>query len=315
MTLKHTVGILLEYIIISNNTDHSQVITQTKLLPSYLKPKIMKTIIVPTDFSPVALNATNFATDMAMAIDAEILLFHVYNIPVSYSDVPIALISVEEMKKSSEAQLEDLKNKLVRITSGKIKIHTEAILGNTVDELEELCKKVQPFAVVMGAKGKTGIEKVVFGSTTLTAIRHLTWPVICVPPGKEYGKGIKKIGFACDFREVVETTPVKFIKQMVKEFNAELHILNVDNNEKHFRPETPQQSFLLHNLLEDIKPHYHFINNADVEDGINEFAETNNLDLVIAVPRKHNLLEGIFKPSSTRQLVFQSHVPVMCVHE
>jgi nucleotide-binding universal stress UspA family protein len=275
----------------------------------------MKTIIVPTDFSPVSINAVNFAMDMAVAVDASMLLLNVYNIPVAYTDVPVVLISVEELKKSSEARLEELKNRIVHVTSGKIKVYTEARMGNTVDELEELCKRISPFAVVMGAKGKSGIEKVVFGSTTLTAIRHLTWPVICVPPGKEYGKGIKKIGFACDFRHVVETTPVQFIKQMVKEFDAELHVLNVDYKEKHFRPETPEQSFLVHNMLEDVKPQYHFINNPDVEDGINEFAETNNLDLVIAIPKKHKLLEGIFKPSSTRQLVFQSHIPVMCVHE
>ena len=275
----------------------------------------MKTIIVPTDFSPVSINAVNFAVNMAEGIDASLLLLNVYNIPVSYSEVPIMLVSVDEMKKSSEDQLAELKKNVIHVTSGKVKVYTESRMGNTVDELEELCKHIQPFAVVMGAKGKTSIEKVVFGSTTLTAIRHLTWPVICVPPGKEYGKGIKKIGFACDFKQVVETTPVQFIRQIVKEFNAELHILNVDYKEKHFRPETPEQSFLLHNLLEDVKPFYHFINNPDIEDGINEFAESNNLDLVIAIPKKHNLLGGIFKPSSTKQLVFQSHIPVMCVHE
>ena len=276
----------------------------------------MKTIIVPTDFSPVSINAANFAADMAIAINANILLFNVYNIPVAFSSgVPLMLISVDELKQTCEFQLEQLKTKILHVTSGKIKVTTESRMGNIVDELEELCTHIQPFAVVMGAKGKTGVEKLVFGSTTLTAIRHLTWPVICVPQGKEYGKGIKKIGFACDFRQVVEITPVQFIKQMVKEFNAELHILNVDYKEKHFRPETPEQSFLLHNLLKDINPNYHFINNADIEDGINDFAETNNLDLVIAIPRKHRILEGIFKPSSTRQLVFQSHIPVMCVHE
>ncbi len=275
----------------------------------------MKTIIVPTDFSPVSLNAVNFAADMAIAIDASILLLNVYNIPVTYSEATILLLSVDDLKKESETHLEELKEKLIHVTSGKIKVYAEARMGNTKDELEELCKQIQPFAVVMGAKGKTGLEKIVFGSTTLSAIRHLTFPVICVPPGKEYGKGIKKIGFACDFKQVVETTPVQFIKQMVAEFNAELHVLNVDYNNKNFKPETPEQSFLIHNLLEDLKPNYHFINNADVEDGINQFAESNNLDLVITIPKKHKLLEGIFKPSSSRQLVFQSHIPVMCVHE
>ena len=43
--------------------------------------------------------------------------------------------------------------------------------------------------------------------------------------------------------------------------------------------------------------------------------KTNNLDLVITIPKKHKLLEGLFKKSSTKQLVFDSHVPVMCVHE
>ena len=275
----------------------------------------MKTIIVPTDFSPVANNAMNFAVDMALNINASILLLHVYQIPVSMTDVPVVLISADELKKSSEEKLESMKQSIDHITSGKLKIYTEAKIGDVVDELEDLCKHIQPFAVVMGTKGASGIERMLFGSTTLTAIRHLTWPVIVVPPGKEYGKGIKKIGFACDFKQVVETTPVQFIKKIVKEFNAELHVMNVDYENKQFKPETPEQSVLLHTLLEEVNPNYHFINNIDIEDGINDFAENNNLDLLITIPKKHKLLEGLFRSSSTKQLITQSHVPVMCVHE
>ncbi len=275
----------------------------------------MKTIIVPTDFSPVANNAMNFAVDMALNINASILLLHVYQIPVSMTDVPVVLISADELKKSSEEKLESMKQSIDHITSGKLKIYTEAKIGDVVDELEDLCKHIQPFAVVMGTKGASGIERMLFGSTTLTTIRHLTWPVIVVPPGKEYGKGIKKIGFACDFKQVVETTPIQFIKKMVKEFNAELHVMNVDYENKQFKPETPEQSVLLHTLLEEVNPNYHFINNIDIEDGINDFAENNNLDLLITIPKKHKLLEGLFRPSSTKQLITQSHVPVMCVHE
>jgi len=275
----------------------------------------MKTIIVPTDFSPAATNAMNFAVDMALGINASILLLHVYQVPVSMTDVPVVLVSADELRKSSEEKLEELKQSINHIASGKLKIYTEAKLGDVVDELEELCKHVQPFAVVMGTKGASGIERILFGSTTLTTIRHLTWPVIVVPPGKEYGKGIKKIGFACDFRQVVESTPVQFIRQMVNEFNAELHIMNVDYQNKHFKPETPEQSLMLHTLFEDLNPSYHFISNPDIEDGLNEFAEKNNLDLLITIPKKHKLLEGLFKASSTKQMVTQSHVPVMCVHE
>jgi len=275
----------------------------------------MKTIIVPTDFSPVAINAMNFAADMAMGINASLYLVHAFQVPVTMTDVPVLLTSVDELKKTSEERLEELKQSLIHIKSGKLKIYTEARLGDTVDELEQLCNHIKPFAIVLGTKGASGIEKVLFGSTTLSIIRHLTWPVIVVPPGKAFGNGIKKIGFACDFKQVVETTPVHFIQQMVKEFNAELHVLNVDYENKQFKPETPEQSLLLHTLLEEVNPNYHFINQPDIEDGINEFSEKNNLDLLIAIPKKHKLLESIFKPSSTKQLLVQSHIPVMCVHE
>ena len=275
----------------------------------------MKTIIVPTDFSPIATNAMNFAADMAVNINASLMLLHVYQVPVSMTDVPVVMVSAEELKKSSESKLQELKDDLTHITSGKIKIYSEARLGDVSDELEDACKHIQPFAVIMGTRGTTGVERILFGSTTLTAIRHLTWPVIVVPPGKEYGKGIKKIGFACDFDKVVESTPIQFIKNMIKEFGAELHVLNVDHEGKHFKPGTPEESLMLHTLLHDLNPNYHFIDNIDIEDGINEFVEKNNIDLLITIPKKHKLLDSLFKHSSTKQLVTQSHVPVMCVHE
>jgi len=275
----------------------------------------MKTIIVPTDFSPIATNAMNFAADMAVNINASLMLLHVYQVPVSMTDVPVVLVSAEELRKSSEAKLQEIKDALMHITSGKIKVYTEARLGDVSDELKDVCNHIQPFAVIMGTRGTSGVERILFGSTTLTAIRHLTWPVIVVPPGKEYGTGIKKIGFACDFDKVVETTPIQFIKKMVKEFGAELHVLNVDYESRHFKPETPEESLMLHTLLEDLNPNYHFINHVDIEDGINEFVEENNIDLLITIPKKHKLLDSLFKHSSTKQLVTQSHVPVMCVHE
>jgi nucleotide-binding universal stress UspA family protein len=275
----------------------------------------MKTIIVPTDFSPIATNAMNFAADMAVNINASLMLLHVYQVPVSMTDVPVVMVSAEELKKSSEAKLQEVKDALTHITSGKIKVYTEARLGDVSDELEDVCQHIQPFAVIMGTRGTSRVERVLFGSTTLTAIRHLKWPVIVVPPGKEYGTGIKKIGFACDFDKVVESTPIRFIKNMVKEFGGELHVLNVDYESRHFKPETPEESLMLHTLLEDLNPSYHFINHVDIEDGINEFVEENNIDLLITIPKKHKLLDSLFKHSSTKQLVTQSHVPVMCVHE
>lgn len=274
----------------------------------------MKKIVVPTDFSPVATNALHYAIEMAKATHSELILFHAYQVPISYSDVPIVLISVEELQKGAEDRMALLKKEVDHITSGLIKIETETVLGNIVDELETLCNKVKPFAVVMGTKGTSGLERVIFGSTTLTAIRHLNWPVVCVPPGKNFGSGIRKIGLACDFREV-EKIPTNLIREFISEFDAEFHVLNVDHESKNFTEGSGAQMEAFSTQFGELKPQYHFIEHIDVEDGINEFAETHNLDMVITIPRKHKLLDSIFKPGSTKQLVFGAHVPVVCVHE
>jgi len=134
----------------------------------------MKKIIVPTDFSPAALNAVNYAADLALAIHAEIHLLHIYQIPISVTETPLVFISVEELRDNAEKKLAKLKKDLEHITSGKLEIQTESRLGDLTDELENYCNTVQPFVVVMGTRGHSAVEKALFGSNALSVIRHLT---------------------------------------------------------------------------------------------------------------------------------------------
>jgi nucleotide-binding universal stress UspA family protein len=274
----------------------------------------MKTILIATDFSPVAHNAMNYGVDLAKSIGHSVTLVHVYQVPVAFADGPMMLVSVDDLRNAAQKQLEQLKSDLIHVHGQNFKVYTEAILGNVVEELQQVSQKLKPFAVLMGATGLTRGQRVLFGSTTLAAIRKLTYPVIAVPDGRAFGHGIKKIGLACDFREVVDTTPTQFIQQFQKTFQAELHVLNVDYQDREFRTDTPEQSLLLHTLLEGTNPVYHFIEEEEVETAINRFAEENNLDLLITIPKKHHLLEAIFHRSSTKRILKETHVPVVGVH-
>ena len=274
----------------------------------------MKTILIATDFSPVARNAVNYGVDLAKSIGHSVTIVHVYQVPVAFADGPMVLVSLDDLRSSAEKQLAQLKSDLHHIHGTDFKVYTEAILGNVVEELQKVADKLDPFAIVMGATGLTGAQRVLFGSTTLFAIRKLTYPVIAVPEGKSFGHGIKKIGLACDFREVVDTTPTRFIQQFQKAFKAELHVLNVDYQDREFRTDTPEQSLLLHTLLEGTNPVYHFIEEEEVETAINRFAEENNLDLLITIPKKHRLLEAIFRRSSTKKILKEARVPVVGLH-
>ena len=230
----------------------------------------MKTIIVPTDFSPAAINAMHYALNMARVINAGIMLLHVYQVPVSYnnSDIPLPLMDIDELEKINEEKLQELKEAAERASSMKLKISTEVKLGDLADELETICTATQPFAIVMGTRGSGFVERLLVGSATLSVMRRLNWPVLVVPPGAIF-KGIQKIGFACDFKKVVETTPAAYIKEWVKTFDATMSVLNVDHKKNAATVNAEEQSALLHGLLEETHPQYFFIDNQDVEKGIN----------------------------------------------
>jgi nucleotide-binding universal stress UspA family protein len=272
----------------------------------------MKTILVTTDFSPAAGNAVNYAADMALSINAKLLLLNVVQTPIGYSDLPI-VISLEDMMRSSEKDILDLKAEVKGRTNDKIIIETEVGMGGFFEELKNVCERVKPYAVVMGSQGKTATEHLMFGAHTVHTVKHLTWPVITVPPGAKFAT-VKKIGFASDLTEVVETTPIEEIKMLVHDFNAELYILNTGKKEV-FDADIVFESGLMQEMTMALNPKFHFINNEDTDKGIIDFVDKNQIDLLIVLPKRHNLIESLFHKSHSKNLVLHSHVPVMALHQ
>ena len=271
----------------------------------------MKKILVTTDFSLVANNAVNYAADMAMAISADILLLHIVQTPIGYSDLPIA-ISLEDMMRTAEKDMQDLKDEITGRINGKINIEVQVGMGGFFDELKHVCEQVKPYAVVMGSQGKTAAEHLLFGAHATHAVTNLLWPVITVPPGVSFS-AIKKIGLASDLTKVVESTPVDEINLLVNDFNAELHILNTGKKQV-FDADIVFESGMMQEMTMELNPKFHFISNENTEEGILDFAEKNQIDLLIVLPRRHNLLSSIFHKSHTKQFVLHSHIPVLTLH-
>lgn len=272
----------------------------------------MKIILATTDFSTAANNAVNYAAEMALSIKAKLLLLHVVPIPIGYSELPI-VVGLEDIMRSSEKDMIDLKEEVKRMVHDKIVIETEVGMGGFFDELKNVCERVKPYAVVMGSQGKTAAEHILFGAHATYAVKHLNWPVITVPQGVAF-KTVKKIGLASDLTEVVEITPIEEIKTLVHDFNAELHILNTGKKEI-FDADLVFESGLMQEMTMSLNPTFHFIDNENVDKGILDFAERNQIDLLIVLPRRHNLIAGLFHKSHSKNLVLHSHVPVMALHQ
>ena len=98
----------------------------------------MKPIIVATDFSASAEYAMQYAARLATQLHTSLHLLHTYQMPVSMSDMPVMMVSVEELKNSTDRSLQQAAEQLQKSFSG-LDVHTEGRLGDLVEELNELC--------------------------------------------------------------------------------------------------------------------------------------------------------------------------------
>jgi nucleotide-binding universal stress UspA family protein len=270
-----------------------------------------KTIIVATDFSSAAYNAANYAADMAFSVKADLVLLHVYRVPLAFSEVPIP-VTEEEMRQHAEKSIHDLREEISRRINNQINVTVDVRSGSFYDELKDACSQLNPYLVILGSQGTTAAERLLFGSHAVHAMKHLSWPLITVPQTATFSS-IKKIGLASDLSNAEEPLPAEKIRILVNDLHARLHILNTAKKGK-FKPETIFESASLQKLLSSLSPEFHFIANDDIDEGIIDFAETNKIDLLVVIPHSHTLAEKLTRRSHTKQLVLHSKVPVMAIH-
>jgi nucleotide-binding universal stress UspA family protein len=271
----------------------------------------MTPVIVATDFSPIAFNAALYAADMAKSIKSYVVLLNVCPTPIAIPESPVVIDEVTMMNDAEKFMAEHVRQ-LIHRTKEQVIFETVVTSGNFYTELEAACQKWKPYCVVMGCQGSSEAGRLLFGNHVIHAMKHLPWPLIAVPPEARFST-IKKIGLATDFSDVAETTPLDELTVFVKMFNAELHVLNTASRPSHDSG-IVIESRRLHKMLEPLGAFFHFITHKNTDEGILEFAEKNDIDLLIVVPRRHTLLEKLLIKSHTKQLVLQTHIPVMALH-
>ncbi|MDE3252480.1 MAG: universal stress protein [Bacteroidota bacterium] len=279
----------------------------------------MKNILVPTDFSATAENAARYALHLADQINApKIILYNAYQAPVALDPMAMApavlLLDEEQLRTSSMEALEHFKEELKKDCpqNCSIELFCEyALLNNGLDHV---CEKTDSDLIVMGITGGGLLEETLIGSNTIAVSKHSTKPVIIVPKDARFNK-IEKVALACDFKSVIDTTPVEPIRNLLEETSAKLMVLNIDHTHQHFDPEIPFQSKMLDQLFHSYYPEYHFIDQIDFMEGVHRFVLENKIDLLITIPKKHGFFDQLFHRSHTKQMAFHVHVPLMIVHD
>lgn len=261
----------------------------------------MKTIIIPTDFSATATNAAFFAAKMLEGQhNVNVILYHVFE--------------KEAHESGANESLQKLKKNLEEVTV--LKYECIAVKGDDIiEEIVRVVRHRQANLVIMGITGKSGIAKVFMGSNTLKLVDESICPVMIIPPKAEY-TGIKNVALTSDYKNVRLTTPTAPIKFMLEMFRPNFHIINVDSlHYVSLTDEFRKQREELAQMFSEFSPEFYFIGMNDFHEAIEQFTNDKSIDMLITVPRKHSFLSSIYKRSHTKEMVYQSHVPILAAHE
>jgi nucleotide-binding universal stress UspA family protein len=274
---------------------------------------MLKTILVPVDFSPTSENAAQYALQLCKQAGAKIILIHAYEPPPSFPMVEGMIYTEESLKEFMKQKLETLSATLAK-QEPIIKVEHMLLNGSLTNVIQTLTDAMQVLLIVMGITGAGKLKETFIGSNTLSVAETTTVPVLIIPELARF-TAVTDMGLTTDFQEVTDTIPYKKINELITVFGARLHVLNVAPDQQTWADDTPFQSGLVETMFEHHHPTYHFIEGEHVAESVSNYALTHSIEIVMAFPRKQNFLKKIFAGSHTKELAFHSKVPVMVIHE
>ncbi|HXM46984.1 MAG TPA: universal stress protein [Pyrinomonadaceae bacterium] len=145
----------------------------------------LRKILLPTDFSGCANYALPYAATIARATGATIICVHVVEpiVPaVGYSGLaePMPMTDIsEQLEDSAERELPQLAD--CEEFNG-LEVEEVIVHGDAAAEIVRVAGEHQVDLIVVSSHGRTGLGRIIFGSTAEAVVRHASCPVLVVKP-------------------------------------------------------------------------------------------------------------------------------------
>ena len=266
----------------------------------------MSKIIVATDFSAAAKNASEYALHLADYFNASLKLVHSFDVPFTFSDIGMQYIDIHELERNTEEALQEEISRLTAIKN-HIQVTYRSCVGRIHDCLNDIINREEPILIVFGMSGEN--DNFLWGSTAVTALRFYKVPVLIIPKTASW-QGIQNICYAVNYKKLHNNTPYHSVKNWAKKFTGKLTVFNVHQVGQYKEPPS-----VLKDALKGIETNYVSQESDNFQIGIQDFLTKNNFDCLIIVPQKHGFFDRIMNTSRAEQITKVSSVPILSFYE
>ncbi|WP_324721080.1 universal stress protein [Salinimicrobium sp. HB62] len=275
----------------------------------------MKRVLLPTDFSENAYNAAKYAVQLLSGEECIFYLLNTYT-PVLYDNESLVYSATQptltEIYRNKSLQgLERVLRRIKRNFKNE-RHHFEKISSFNLlnDEIKELVIEKVIDLIVMGTKGATGAEEILFGTHTVHAIKKTRCPLLAVPSHYEF-KVPREILFPTDYEAEIPQL-LGILKELAQMHSSTINILHVYFG-INLNPIQTSRKKALARAFKDISHHFYSVTEKSVTRAIYDFQEENETDMLAMVNNKHSFFENLLFTPVVNEIGFNVKVPFLVI--
>jgi nucleotide-binding universal stress UspA family protein len=140
----------------------------------------MKPIMLATDGSPTAEKATGTAIELAKALDTDLVVVTIWEIPYTTVGLAPAPVAGDLAQLSERGACKIAADVAARAEEQGVETHTVALRGMPVQEICAAAERFEPRFLVVGSHGWGAVRRALFGSVSTGVLHHGHCPVLVV---------------------------------------------------------------------------------------------------------------------------------------
>lgn len=267
----------------------------------------MKNLLTATDFSDGGNNAIAYAAALARGAGANLHLFHAYKAHTSGATVFKGLN--ELLEKDAREGLAALLHEL-RATYPDLTIETHVAYGDPQLMIPKKAVELEIDLVVIGTKGKSALDTLFFGSTSVQLGKETNTPVLMVPPGCSLQTG-SVICYASALREKLNERQLQLMKDFASAGGNVYRLLHVYDSRHPLSDQQETRFAALQTQLGVSDDRDQLVFNEDVIEAIVHYIKDDKPAAIALHQYQYSFFERLFVPSISLELLHKAKIPLL----
>lgn len=280
----------------------------------------MKKILVPTDFSPCAANAVDFAVRSAEIFPADIVLIHAFEIRGNMNTdyVGVNLEFNQALWDNADQKLIAEKKRIA--ATSQVTVTTQVFRGTVKDALSEATDIFGAQLIVMGTSGSEGLKEKIYGTKTASVLGSSNIPVLVVPADYKWKKPGKFLVATNHFEK--EPAVLDFVFELAGLYLAQVSVAVFTDEDddkasvylEHTRNAPQYEKFLKNRYRENALSVSHIFG-TDFEETLQKHIRETQTDVLVMISyhREEGILARLLNPGKTKKMSHHTRIPLLAL--